>query len=298
LGATNTFFIENSQGLTSFNTTIVSTPINVREAEFYSGFSSPGTGQTILGEQALAFGGFDPEDYDRFVVLAPQLFEDPMSSAAIGGRIVTVTGETPDLGASLAHELGHTYGFSHSGYQDLSVIDPITPVGSPEEYGDAWDIMGTADLESTTGDPQRRHFNAFFKALAGWLPDTAVADGTLGGDFRLRAHDAAVPVGTRAVFIEAGDGSIYWLGRRSEFPDNTSMENGIEVRRVDNYTSAAYGPVVLLDLDLTFSGTSRKEFHSLEAGAVATDAVNGITIRVVTVDEDHLGEFARVLITR
>lgn len=296
VGGANSFFIENSQGLTSFNTTVVSTPIQVREIESYR---FPG-GHNILRDEALlaltASTSINPDDYDRIVFLAPQLFDDPAATAAIGGKVVTVTGETPDLRVSLAHELGHTYGFSHSGYQDLTSINPITPVGSPLEYGDAWDMMGTADLESTTGDPQRRHFNAFFKALAGWLPDTAVSDGTLGGDFRLRAHDAAVPVGTRAVFVEAGDGSTYWLGRRSQFPGNTSMVNGIEVRRVDNYPSAAYGPVLLLDLDLVFSGADRRDFHSL--GFEAIDAVNGITIRVVVIAEDHLGEFARVFITR
>jgi hypothetical protein len=304
VGGANTFFQENSQGLTSFTLHVISAPFAVLSAETYRGASSVGVAHDILLDHARNNAralGYDIDAYDRIIFLAPQLFDGPMANARIGGREVIVTGATPDLRVTLAHELGHTYGFSHSAALEVFGPDPLGPSIS-NEYGDMWDIMGVADLDETRTNPARRHFNAFFKTLAGWLPLSAVIDGTLGGDVRLYAHDAEDPVGTRAIFIETRDGNSYWLEKRGQFPWNTSMFNGIEVRRVVNAPPLpGYGPIELLDLDNGWTpGTppDRRVFHSLAQHATFTDAANGVTIRVIIVTEDTLGRYARVFITR
>lgn len=304
-GGVQSFFRDNSQGSTTLDPLIVSAPLTVLDAATYSGVSSADVGHAILTDQTLAAAraeGLNPDDYDRVIILAPQLFDRPMARAEIGGRTVTVTGEKADLRVTLSHELGHTYGFAHSTFRRPSGADPLGPATSLE-YGDRWDMMGAPGDDSfLLANPQRRHFNAFYKALAGWFLTPDVVDGTAGGDFRLYPHDSVDAVGPRAIFVEAGDGSTYWIGKRDQFPDNTSMFGGVEVRRVGNYPAGPYGPVELLDLDqgwTTGAPAGTTEYHSLAERNVFTDAANGMTIRVVFVGDDESGRrFARVFITR
>ena len=304
LSGVNVFYQANSQDRTSFFPTIFTGPFEVLPAETYTSASSPDIGMAILMDQAIAFftsAGWNPDDYDRIVIFAPQLFENPEARGELGGKVVAITGPRENLMATLAHELGHTYGFAHSTlYSTPFGTDPLGP-GTSQEYGDIWDMMGTAAEGDSVADTRRRHFNAFFKNLAGWLPVSAVIDGTLGGDFFLYGHDNASASGLRAIFVEAGDGSVYWIGKRDQFPDNASMTNGVEIRRVSRYTPASYGPVELLDLDHGWTGgvpMGTTVYHSLAEGNTFTDSVNGITIRTVFIGEDAAGEFARVFITR
>jgi hypothetical protein len=299
------FFIDNSQGRTTLFPLIVSAPVEVLEESTYTGTSSPAIGHEILTDQALAAAGaegLNPDDFDRVVILAPQLFDRPMARAAIGGRTVTVTGEKADLRVTLAHELGHTYGFPHSTFLLPAGSDPIGP-GSNLEYGDVWDMMGNAGEDPfLVANPDKRHFNTFYKTLAGWFLTPDVVDGTAGGDFRVYSHDARDASGPRAIVVRADDGSAYWIGKRDQFPANTSMVNGVEIRRVGNWPAGPFGPVELLDLDQGWTPGSTggpSEFHSLAERNTFTDAANGITIRTVAVATDPSGErFARVFITR
>ena len=304
LGAANDVFRANSQDRTSFFPTIFTAPFEVLPAGAYTSASSTDIAIAIMSDQAIQSfrsAGYNPDDYDRIIIFAPQLFDNPEARGELGGKVITIVGDRENLMATLAHELGHTYGFAHSTlYSTLFGTDPLGP-GTSLEFGDIWDMMGIASTGDSVADTHRRHFNAFFKNLAGWLPAASVVDGTLGGDFFLYGHDNSAATGLRAIFVEAGDGSVYWIGKRNQFPENISMTKGVEIRRVSDYTPASYGPVELLDLDHGWSRgapVGQTTYHSLAEGNTFTDASNGITIRAVFAGSDAAGEFVRVFITR
>jgi hypothetical protein len=93
-------------------------------------------------------------------------------------------------------------------------------------------MMGLPTLDGTAENPGRRHFNAFFKSRAGWLPFSSFADATAGGTYRLYRHDAADATGLRVIKIDADAEKSSWLDIRRQFPSNPSISVGIEVRRV------------------------------------------------------------------
>jgi hypothetical protein len=295
----DTFFSANSQGLTLFDPVIVHMPVEVLAASAYTGTSGEVVGRALLKEHALTnarIAGHDPDEYDRVIILARQLFASRSAHGAVGGKVAMVIGESGSLAVTLTHELGHTYGFDHSNFYRPSTPDPLGP-GEHLEYGDAWDIMGLPNAE-TEGRWLSRHFNVFFKHLAGWLPGSAVADGTAGGDFRMRRHDSSSAEGLRAIFIRAGDGTTYWLDVRRLFPSNASMMRGVEVRRDMNDPAYLYGPLRLLDMDMVTPGGPGPLYHSLTVGRMFHDLGNDIIIHTVHVGEDEMGEYTRVVITR
>jgi hypothetical protein len=308
LEETSEFFVENSQGQTSLTPTIL--PAVLRLPSNSAVYAAMGTrlGPVAIREDAFeqarrfdaAHGGsgaYEPNAYDRVLVLTPQVFMDSNASGDLNGRAVVVTGTRLVLHA-LAHEFGHTYGFIHSNFWLVPYgADPIGP-GSEAEYGDMWDMMGLPTLDMTDMEPRRRHFNAFFKSLAGWLPAAAIANATAGGSFRLYRHDSADASGLRAIWIDGGPGKNYWLDMRRNFPWNPSMSNGIEVRRVLKDADFVYGPVQLLDMDHVTIGPGGSVLHSLVRLRSFEDAPSGITIRVGGVSSDTVGEFADVVVTR
>ncbi|NNE33712.1 MAG: hypothetical protein HKN13_00645 [Rhodothermales bacterium] len=227
--------------------------------------------------------------------MARQFFDEPTADAGAhaGGSFIRITGRSGELFRTLTHELGHTYGFVHSSMWRVPAT-AASPIGDGVhlEYLDGWDLMGSPNSE-TEGLFFQSHVNAYFKTLAGWLPDTAVADGRTGGMplipsgrlFALYPHDSLSATGLRAIYIPASDGTTYWIGKRSLFPGNASMANGVEVRRVRLPTDI-HVAVELLDVDPDFGGFFLE--HSLTSGNFFEDVANGITINggVERIDSD------------
>jgi hypothetical protein len=237
---------------------------------------------------------YDPDAYDRVMILTPQVFSRPIARGDLGGKNVTITGDRLVLEA-LAHEFGHTYGFIHSSFWFVMFgADPIGP-GDFLEYGDMWDMMGMPTLDDTAAHPRLRHFNTYFKALAGWFPEGAIAYTTTGGIFRMYRHDAAGATGLRAIRIEGDDEKAYWLDMRRQFTWNTSMAIGIEVRRVMNDPTYTYGPLELLDMNPE-AGTSIN--HSLRRFHTFEDPATGVNVRLANVGVDAIGDYAEIVITR
>ena len=239
----------------------------------------------------------DPDAYDRFVVLTPQVFSTPRGNGDFGGKAVVVTGETLGF-RTLAHELGHTYGFSHSNFWSVPFDhDPIGP-GTFREYGDVWDMMGSPSFDDTAANPRKTHFNAFFKWLAGWLPSPDRLDAITTRTFRLYRHDAADAAGLRAIRIDADSEKWYWLDIRRQFPWNPSMAMGIEVRRVTKSASSPYGRVELLDMEPNGGSLDHSLAPFGTRFGVFADAPNGIRVVVIGVGTDATGEYADVRIER
>jgi hypothetical protein len=298
------FFRTNSEARTWLNPTIHPEPLVLRGVDYY-------TSHDRLESDAIVWARdleLDPDAYDRVVVMSPELFGRPVADAGAvaGGRVVRISGRSPALSQTLTHELGHTYGFPESGFWFLpgdTLLDPLDPGGVNVRNGDYWDVMGSQQFE-TVGRFFDRHFNAYFKALAGWLPAGAVANGRTDGDrsarratgqFRLYPHDSPSPSGLRAIYVDAPGGVTYWIGKRSLFPDNPSMADGVEVRLVQT-ASDIHGPVELLDMDQG-RGVWGTLLHSLGLGTFR-DFASRVEIGTngESVDEDG-HEYQRVFVT-
>ncbi len=305
----SSFYEDNSQGRASLTPTILPTIVTLPLASGSYAAMGGDRGAGRIRDDAKAgaqaydataggTGTYDPDSYDRFVVLTPQVFPDPRASGDLSGKGVVVTGEPLGF-RTLAHELGHTFGFTHSNFWLVPFgSDPLAP-GTSVEYGDVWDMMGGPYFDDTAANPRKTHFNAFFKWLAGWLPYPDHLDAITTSTFRLYRHDAADAAGLRAIRIDADADKWYWLDIRRQFPWNPSMAMGIEVRRVTKSASYPYGQVELLDMD-PMNGGARD--HSLTPfGAlfgVFDDTANGIRIVVIRVGTDATGDYADVRIER
>ena len=116
----------------------------------------------------------------------------------------------------LSHELGHTLGLAHA-----RSLDPggsrISPLGGPateNEYGHALDVMGI-------GRGPSAHFNTHAKARLGWLDAVDIAEGAVGGIYRLSAADGPSDAHPRALRIPTatGDSALeYWIEYRAGLP--------------------------------------------------------------------------------
>ncbi len=142
--------------------------------------------------QAGIAAGFDYRDYDLEIVRHSGVEGFAGGNARLGERGAQV--QIPGAWV-LMHELGHNLGLSHANFWDTSspgfslgspplpsnypsLPDPktipthpesgashdtIIGPGTPMEYGDPWDIMGSGDED----------FSAAYKEHLGWLPATA-----------------------------------------------------------------------------------------------------------------------------
>jgi hypothetical protein len=163
--------------------------------------------------------GFDPVRYDRFIYVFPR------TSCPFAGM---ASGENVWLNGSLsrklvAHELGHTYGLSHSNTWEC-VRGSCTSV----EYGDPYDTMG-----SGSGD-----FNAYEKFRIGWM--TNVARPTAAGDFAVSALELP-STGPQALVVTSARGE-YWVDYRSIGPPGpfggSTLPPGVLVHAGPNMAAA------------------------------------------------------------
>ena len=182
------------------------------------------------------------------------------------------------------HELGHTYGLFHASFWQGTTGNPVAAVGERFEYGDHFDIMGSADL--------RGDFNMCAKNLLGWLPDSAVKDVTTSGVYRIYRfdHRDATSLNQPLALRIFRDGARwYWIGLRQNFPSNATLTNGAYVI----WGSPGPERTQLLDLG-TGNGT---EFSALAVGRTFTDSVYGITIRSIARGGSGMAQYLDVQVT-
>ena len=224
--------------------------------------------------------------YQHVIVVMPSASACPFSGEAyVSGRNVWVNGGPNFDLATLAHELGHNLGLYHAGKLDCgtapvasplsaSCTDPATDANA--QYGDPFDPMGYFT--------PTRQMSALFKSQIGALGGGVQVLGA-AGDYHLSPLEQSS--GARALAIPIDDNRTYVVDVRvaGGSYDNYSVSDpavlGVMIRR-DAWSSGSAPHSLLVN---THAATS-SDWHNapLLAGETFTDAANGVTVKLLSLD--------------
>ncbi len=240
------------------------------------------TTQLHSDARSAAAANYTMAQFDRIIVVFPRLTAVAGSQITFGGLgqinapNIWINGPNSFTLGTVSHELGHTYGLLHSNLWRVSDANPVSPNGINLEYGDAFDIMGSASVSGVTRDA-RHHFNAWQKNRLGWLPDTAATTVRTSGTYRIYRfdHRDAVALNQPLALRIFRDGvRWFWVGYRQNFATGTPQTNGAQV--VWGYNSLQGSHL----LDLVTPGATPND-ATLPVGSTFTDAASGISIKAL-----------------
>lgn len=126
-------------------------------------------------------GRFDPNYYDRWVVMSNTKMIGSTGLAYVGGRFAWTGGAVS--GGVAEHEWGHNWGVYHANDWTVPVGEhPRSSAGSNGEYQDGWDLMG--------GNNSGASFNPQFRENLGFLERSRgeAQDITASGTYRIHNY--------------------------------------------------------------------------------------------------------------
>jgi hypothetical protein len=202
----------------------------------------------------------------------------------------TIQGLHPGI---IEHEMGHAYGTGHAGLWQTSDGNPVSAMGKLLEYGDTYDVMGSAGGYSQP----YADFDPWVKWHFGWIRNWQVAIVTAPGiyQFRIFRFDSAGATGLLAIKIPRGDGSNYWIGiRRNWMTKPLEMTGAYIIWGYDvlyqNKNSSA-----LIDCNTPGSNISDS---ALQVGQTLNDAPHGITITPLAIGGSNPHQYMDVQVTK
>ena len=218
----NAFYAEGSYDVTSLTTTV--TPlVTVPQTKAWYGTNDYGEGALLDdAREAARQAGYVTANYDLDIVSFTSVPTFTFGGLAyVGGKGVWLQSFSAGV---TAHELGHNYGLMHANLWDTSTQNNLSSIGPGEnlEYGNSYDTMGAA----SAGNNQ---FNAMFKNILDWLPDTAVAAVGSNGVYRLYAFDVPQRANGRyyAAHVKKDLERDYWIEFRQKFTGNPWLQWGV-----------------------------------------------------------------------
>ncbi|MDQ7029794.1 MAG: hypothetical protein Q9O62_08470 [Ardenticatenia bacterium] len=233
--------------------------------------------------QAARRAGYAVEIYDREVIISPKIWPYATGQGTLNGHTALVGCDwCPYL---VLHELGHTFGWMHANFWQVTAGSPIAPNGTEVEYGDPFDIMG----DQLPGRPRAfHHYNPWFKWRAGWIPPENVREITEPGTYTvtIRALERAPQRGTgiteyTAVRLPRNPRQDYWLFYRAEEPEGN---DGL----ILTWGARSNVPASIL-LDMT-PGSQGEDWRDVELGVGERfhDSEAGVEVRVLEKTPDTL----------
>jgi hypothetical protein len=189
-------------------------------------YSTAGAGALLDDARATArSAGYDTANYEFdiacFTSVPGTNFSGWAGLAYVHGKGIWLQGA--GVGVT-AHELGHNYGLLHASFWDTSTNNYSLGIelGTNVEYGNLYDTMGAA----AAGNNQ---FNAMLKNFLDWLPNTAVAEASSNGIYRIYPFDVPYRVAGRvyAATIREDYHRDYWVEFRQKFTSNPWLQNGV-----------------------------------------------------------------------
>ncbi|MFQ5605873.1 MAG: FlgD immunoglobulin-like domain containing protein [bacterium] len=223
--------------------------------------------------------GYHESDYDREVIFTTKVW--PLVQTGVGGinlRTSYITKNSPSL---TAHEMGHTFDWSHANFWRVTSASPIDTAGEQIEYGDKFDIMGDVF--------HFHHFNPWYKFRVGWIPPENILTVSDSGTYFIRALEeppqAGAPGNTySALRIRRDRNTEYWVYYRSR---EDSANTGALISRMEPQNRSQ-----TLLLDMTPGSRPKNKDHkdaALVPGNTIRDQEAGIEITVLGKNSDSLG---------
>jgi len=224
LAAVGQYMTDNSWGALTLAPTITDLVVLPRSESWYISAGALALLQDARAAAAAASPSWNWTDYDLDIVRyrgGPGSF---LGQAYIGGRGMWL--KTSSAGVA-AHELLHNLGLYHANLWQPAEPHTVVGPGTSVEYGDPFDIMGTALT--------KHHLNACYKNTLDWLPSSGVAVAAASGLYRIAAHDsgdAFDPNMQYALKIPLSAAPDYWVEFRQSplLADNQWLMNGVLVR--------------------------------------------------------------------
>ncbi|MBL9187944.1 MAG: hypothetical protein JNK23_10730 [Opitutaceae bacterium] len=233
--------------------------------------------------RTAAAAHYTTSQFDRIIVVFPNLGASRVPGSqitygglgSVNGTNIWINGPNSFSLGTVAHELGHTYGLSHSNLWRINDGNPVSASGNSLEYGDPFDMMGSTAITGITRDA-RHHFNHWQKNRLGWLPDTAVTTATTSGIYRIYRFDHRNASLTEPLALRVFRDGVrwFWVGYRQNFTAGTLQTNGAHV--VWGYNNRQQSQL----LDLVTPGLSAND-ATLPVGSTFTDAATGISIKAL-----------------
>ena len=183
-----------------------------------------------------------------------------------GGGAIWCNGNASDR--LLVHEYGHVFWLPHANSWQANDGNPLSGGRWHVEYGDDSDPMGNAWGTSGFSD-----YNAYYKNLLGWVPDSAVVPITHSGTYRINQFDGwgdwTKPV---ALKITRDNDLDLWVMFRGDGVPQGNYNTGAYIVGVNG---ERFGDSHVLDFNNTNDGTGNAP---LAQGQTWTDAASGISI--------------------
>ncbi|MBK1884091.1 RICIN domain-containing protein [Luteolibacter pohnpeiensis] len=241
------------------------------------------------GEAAARDAGYNPDDY-YCVVVGTQNFDGGGIAWASGKRI-WVNGAYDNFAALMNHEFGHVLGLPHASSWTCSDGNPISPDRVNVEYGDENDPMGNG------GKTYRNTYQAYFKNLLQWMPDTSVQTITEDGIYTVWQDDGSTSF-DRPLALKLGrDHEImYWLSIRGDITltdriyDQSAFSSGVSVVAVTPWDNPH-------TLDLNNPNDGDRSNTPLALNQSFYDSEADITFKTVEVGGSNPNRYAKIQIT-
>lgn len=158
---------------------------------------------------AARAAGFEPNNYTCRVIVHDGIVSGGAAGWG-GGDTIWCNGNADKK--LLLHEYGHVFWLPHANSWTSTDGNPLSASRAHVEYGDASDPMGNA-----WGAELNNDFNAYYKSLCGWLPDSAVLSISHSGTYRIHQFDGAANVSrTLALKITRENDLSFWLMYRGD----------------------------------------------------------------------------------
>lgn len=255
----NNFYVANSFNKTSLSATVTPTlRLPKTRVEYQTNDQ-----YLLLRSDALAAArdaGFDPNAYNLDVVAFASTYSGWAGRGYVGSKGTWLNGYF-DLRVT-GHELGHNYGVYHANYWNASGVTIIGP-GTNTEYGNPLDIMGAS------GSPAH-HFNAWFKRLFNWMPQSEIATVTTSGTVRIAELEKPLDAGVHAAKISRDAQKDYWLEYRPAH-NTPHTRDGLSINWGYQYNTGSH----LLDMT---PGDGSRTNSTLVIGRTFSDPLAGIHV--------------------
>ena len=219
----NAFYAEGSYDQTWVTATV--TPL-LTLPQIKAWYGTAGAGALLADARATArVAGYDTANYEFdiacFTSVPGKDFDGWAGLAYVHGKGIWL--QSSGVGVT-AHELGHNYGLLHANFWDTWTNNYSLGIGlgTNIEYGNIYDTMGAA----SAGNNQ---FSAMFKNFLDWLPNTAVAEASSNGVYRIYPFDVPnrVAGGVYAATIRKDYQRDYWVEFRQAFTSNLWLQYGV-----------------------------------------------------------------------